>query len=169
MPLCPGQWLNLAPLELEIHNQSINKSLGDGRLMERCGWGDSQHRDHPGTLWTLGSDASRPPGVKSVNWSSSLAFLIHLKAELEVCILSLLMPVTDSLIWFLSFSSHIPKKRIIASISQGCWQELREPVVKGHGNSEVRQSKACWICGLGSQLPSGVSAPHPLLRSTCLG
>jgi hypothetical protein len=46
---------------IEIHNQSRNKSLGDGRLMERCGWGDPQHGDHPGTQGTLGGDALRPP------------------------------------------------------------------------------------------------------------
>lgn len=77
-----------------------------------------------------------------------LLSLAHLKAGLGVCIFSLLMPVTDSLIWFLSFSSHIPKKRVIASISQGCWQELREPVGKGHGNSEVRQPKLAGFVGL---------------------
>lgn len=106
--------------------------------------------------------------MKSVDWDSSLLFpkpefLIHLKAELGVCILSLLAPVTDSLIWFLT-----SLKRVIASISQGCWQELKERVGKGHGSREVRQAKSCWISGFGSQLPSGVSALRPQLRSTCL-
>lgn len=30
---------------IEIHDQSRNKSLGNGGLMERSGWGDSQHQD----------------------------------------------------------------------------------------------------------------------------
>lgn len=116
--------------------------------------GDCRHQDSPEAQRSLDGDALKLPRGEEYKWNCSplfpkSEFLIHLKGGLRVCILSLLMPVTDSLIWFLSFNSHIPKKRVIASISQGCWQELKECVGKGHGNSEVRRAKALldsWVC-----------------------
>lgn len=57
-----------------------------------------------------------------------------------------LVALTSNLVWVLllaAVSIYIPKKRVITSISQSCWQELKECVGKSPGNQEVRQIRTC--------------------------
>lgn len=139
MALFPGQWLNLAPLELpnDRNSRSVKKQVSrkwwiNGKM--RMGWLPA-----PGsrTQWPLSGGALRLPWGKECKLHLSLVFpkpefLIHLKAEFAFWAFWCLW-LTDSF-GFLSFSSHIPKKSnsfyftgLLAGTERTCGQGPWEP------------------------------------------